>query len=186
MGRGARRDRDRHRVDRREGRARARPRLRHPIVYTRRISSPRSSASPAAPSCPVVYDSVGKRHVPASLDCLAARADGQLRQSSGPVEPFAPGLLAQKGSLFLTRPTLFTTSPTRAELEQRPRELFDIVAGQGEDRDQAALRRSPTPPKRTARSRRANHRLDDPDRLTPRPPSLLARAAAKAPRLFST
>ena len=43
-------------------------------------------------------------------------------------DPFAPGLLAQKGSLFLTRPTLFHYIATRAELERAASELFDMVA----------------------------------------------------------
>jgi NADPH:quinone reductase len=47
--------------------------------------------------------------------------------ASGAVDPFAPALLAQKGSLFLTRPTLFHYIGSRRELEQSAGELFDIV-----------------------------------------------------------
>ena len=47
--------------------------------------------------------------------------------ASGPVDPFPPGILAQKGSLFLTRPTLFNYIADRAELETAARELFDVV-----------------------------------------------------------
>jgi NADPH2:quinone reductase len=47
--------------------------------------------------------------------------------SSGPVPPFDPGLLAQKGSLFLPRPTLFDYIGTRQELEQSASDLFEIV-----------------------------------------------------------
>ena len=47
--------------------------------------------------------------------------------ASGPPDPIAPGLLAQKGSLFLTRPTLFSYIATREELEQSAAELFDMV-----------------------------------------------------------
>jgi NADPH2:quinone reductase len=48
--------------------------------------------------------------------------------SSGPVEPFSPLLLSQKGSLFLTRPTLSNYIGTRAELDAAARELFDMVS----------------------------------------------------------
>jgi NADPH2:quinone reductase len=48
--------------------------------------------------------------------------------ASGPVEPFSPLLLSQKGSLFLTRPTLFSYIATREELETAASELFDVVA----------------------------------------------------------
>ncbi len=77
---------------------------------------------------PVVYDSVGKDTFLRSLDCLQKR--GLLvsfGQSSGPIEPFAPGLLAQKGSLFLTRPTLFDYIARRDDLEQSAAELFEAV-----------------------------------------------------------
>ena len=49
--------------------------------------------------------------------------------SSGPVDPFPPGLLAQKGSLFLTRPTLYHYIATRPELEHAAGELFELVTG---------------------------------------------------------
>jgi NADPH2:quinone reductase len=52
-------------------------------------------------------------------------------QSSGPVEPFSTGLLQQKGSLFLTRPTLFHYIASRPELEASAAELFDIVGSGG-------------------------------------------------------
>ena len=78
---------------------------------------------------PVVYDSVGKDTFAASLDCLRPR--GLLvtfGQSSGPVPPFDPRVLSQKGSLFLTRPTLGDYVRARAELEATARELFEIIA----------------------------------------------------------
>src|SRR5207253_10853323 len=77
---------------------------------------------------PVVYDSVGRDTFLKSLDCLAPR--GLLvsfGNASGPVDPFPPGLLAQKGSLFLTRPTLFSYIAARTELETAARELFEMV-----------------------------------------------------------
>jgi NADPH2:quinone reductase len=48
--------------------------------------------------------------------------------SSGPVDPFPPALLAQKGSLFLTRPTMYDYMSTRGELEQATAELFEVIA----------------------------------------------------------
>jgi NADPH2:quinone reductase len=80
----------------------------------------------------VVYDSVGKDTFLKSLNCLAPR--GMLAlfgQSSGPVASFDPALLAQKGSLFLTRPSLAQYAATREELLWRAGELFDwIKAGE--------------------------------------------------------
>ena len=78
---------------------------------------------------PVVYDSVGRDTFAKSLDCLARR--GLLisfGQASGPVESFSPAMLVQKGSLFLTRPSLFDYVATRAELEQSAAALFEVVA----------------------------------------------------------
>ena len=76
----------------------------------------------------VVYDSIGKDTFHASLDCLRPR--GLLvtfGQSSGPIGPIDPRLLAQKGSLFLTRPTLADYA-RGIELHARARELFEAVA----------------------------------------------------------
>lgn len=79
--------------------------------------------------CDVVYDSVGKDTFPGSLDCLHPRGMWVLfGQSSGPVAPFDVGILAQKGSLFATRPTLFTYVASREDLELSSRRLFDVVA----------------------------------------------------------
>lgn len=78
--------------------------------------------------CDVVYDSVGKDTFPASLDCL--RPLGMFvsfGQSSGPVPPFSINLLAQKGSLFATRPSLFDYIAAREELEAAAEELFGVV-----------------------------------------------------------
>jgi NADPH2:quinone reductase len=77
----------------------------------------------------VVYDSVGKTTVEKSLNSLAPRGLLALfGQSSGPVGPFDPQILAQKGSLFLTRPTLVNYIATTEELRQRSSELFNWVA----------------------------------------------------------
>lgn len=78
--------------------------------------------------CDVVYDSVGKDTFAASLDCI--RPLGMLvsfGQASGPIPPFAIGTLAQKGSLFLTRPTLFTYIAERADLEAAAEALFEVI-----------------------------------------------------------
>jgi NADPH2:quinone reductase len=75
-----------------------------------------------------VYDSVGKNTFEGSLDCL--RPLGLMvsfGNASGPVPPFEPRLLTQKGSLYLTRPTLVTYTASRADLEATARDLFDVV-----------------------------------------------------------
>lgn len=77
----------------------------------------------------VVYDSVGRDTFDGSLDCL--RPLGMLvcfGQSSGPVPPFDLGILARKGSLFLSRPTLVTYVAAREALVNASSELFDLVA----------------------------------------------------------
>ncbi|RWE80967.1 MAG: quinone oxidoreductase [Mesorhizobium sp.] len=78
--------------------------------------------------CDVVYDSVGADTFPASLDCL--RPLGMFvsfGSSSGPVPPFPISLLAQKGSLFATRPTLFVYNAKREDLVRSAEALFDVV-----------------------------------------------------------
>jgi NADPH:quinone reductase len=79
----------------------------------------------------VVYDSVGRTTFLPGLDCLVPRGMMVLcGQSSGSVEPLDPQLLNQKGSLFLTRPTLAHYTRTRGELLQRAGEVFgDVGAG---------------------------------------------------------
>jgi NADPH:quinone reductase len=77
----------------------------------------------------VVYDSVGQTTYLKSLDSLAPRGLLALfGQSSGPVPPFDPALLAQKGSLFLTRPSLAQYSATRDELLWRAEDVLGWVA----------------------------------------------------------
>ncbi len=77
---------------------------------------------------PVVYDSVGKDTFTASLDCLRPRGlMVSFGQSSGAIPPFSPGVLATKGSLFLTRPSLVTYTGTREELVATANQLFDVV-----------------------------------------------------------
>jgi len=100
----------------------------HPILYTKQDFVERVRELTGGKGVPVVYDSVGKDTFLRSFDCLAPRGlMVSFGQSSGNVEPFAPGILAQKGSLFLTRPTLFNYIADRRELEQSASALFDMV-----------------------------------------------------------
>ena len=100
----------------------------HPIVYTKQDFAAEVLRITGGEKLPVVYDSVGRDTFGKSLDCLRPRAlMVSFGNASGPVEPFAPALLAQKGSLFLTRPTLFHYIASRRELEQSASELFEVV-----------------------------------------------------------
>jgi NADPH2:quinone reductase len=77
----------------------------------------------------VVYDSVGKDTFMGSLDCLRPRGlMVTYGNASGPVPPMAPLELSKRGSLFLTRPTLFHYIPTRTLLVRAASEMFDLVA----------------------------------------------------------
>ena len=79
--------------------------------------------------CDVVYDGVGKATFPGSLDCLSPFGMFvSYGSASGAIDAFNIGLLAQKGSLFATRPTLFTYIAKRADLDKMARELFKAVA----------------------------------------------------------
>jgi NADPH2:quinone reductase len=76
----------------------------------------------------VVYDGVGKDTYPGSLDCLRPLGLWALfGQASGPVPPVDLTILAQKGSLFATRPILFTYIAEREKLEEAARELFGVI-----------------------------------------------------------
>ncbi|OBQ75322.1 quinone oxidoreductase family protein [Mesorhizobium erdmanii] len=78
--------------------------------------------------CDVVYDSVGNDTFPASLDCLKPLGMFvSFGQSSGPIPPFSMSLLAQKGSLFATRPTLFVYNAKREDLDASAAALFEVV-----------------------------------------------------------
>ena len=100
----------------------------HPIVYTEENVVERVKEITGDKGVPVVYDSVGKDTFRASIDCLQPRGlMVSFGNASGAVEAFAPGVLAAKGSLFLTRPTLASYTATRAELEETTAELFDVM-----------------------------------------------------------
>jgi len=77
----------------------------------------------------VVYDSVGKDTWDKSLDCLQPFGlMASFGNASGPVPPFAPGILGPKGSLYVTRQTLFTHLATRESTQAMADELFEVVA----------------------------------------------------------
>jgi NADPH2:quinone reductase len=77
---------------------------------------------------PVVYDSIGKDTFLAGLDCLQPRGIMvTYGNASGPVEPFAPGILAAKGSLFVTRPTLNAYTSTPKDLQESADDLFAVL-----------------------------------------------------------
>ena len=100
----------------------------HPIVYTRDDFAAEVARITGGAKLPVVYDSIGRETFLKSLDCLAPRGlMVTFGNASGPVAAVEPGLLAQKGSLFLTRPTLFSYIATRPELETAAGELFAMV-----------------------------------------------------------
>ncbi|UGY28401.1 quinone oxidoreductase [Bradyrhizobium septentrionale] len=101
---------------------------KHAIVYTREDFVARVKELTADHLVPVVYDSVGKDTFLRSLDCLAPLGIAVLfGQSSGAVDPLNLGLLAQKGSLYVTRPTLNTYGAKRENLVAMANELFEVV-----------------------------------------------------------
>jgi len=100
----------------------------HVIVYTRQDFVAEVDRITSGAKLPVVYDSVGHDTFLKSLDCLRPRGlMVNFGNASGPADPISPNLLAQKGSLFLTRPTLFHYIATRNELEQSASDLFEMV-----------------------------------------------------------
>jgi NADPH:quinone reductase len=100
----------------------------HAIVYSREDFPARVLEITGGRKLPVVYDSVGKETFMKSLDCLAPLGlMVSFGNSSGPVENFGLGVLASKGSLYLTRPTLNTYGAQRENLEAMANDLFDVV-----------------------------------------------------------
>jgi NADPH:quinone reductase len=100
----------------------------HPILYRREDFVARVNELTQGRKLPVVYDSVGKDTFYKSLDCLAPLGlMASFGQSSGAIGPVDIGILAAKGSLFLTRPTLNTYVARREDLLTAARELFDVV-----------------------------------------------------------
>jgi NADPH:quinone reductase len=100
----------------------------HPIIYTKEDFVERVKEITKGEKVPVVYDSIGKDTWPKSLDCL--RPFGLLvsfGQASGPIGPVDLGILAGKGSLYVTRPTLNTYAAKRSDMLAMARDLFDTV-----------------------------------------------------------
>ena len=101
---------------------------KHVVVMSREKLSERVKAITKGKGVPVVYDGIGKDTFMESLDCLAPRGlMASFGNASGAVAPVNIGILAQKGSLFLTRPTLVTYTATREDLLTAARELFAVV-----------------------------------------------------------
>ena len=101
----------------------------YPIIYTRENFVERVREITDGKGVPVVYDSVGRTTFLGSLDCLAPR--GLLvafGQSSGPVAAIELGLLAAKGSLYLTRPSLMDYNAARSEMVKSANAVFGIVS----------------------------------------------------------
>lgn len=102
--------------------------FRHVINYRTENVPQRVLEITGGEKLPVVYDGVGKDTFEMSLDCLRPRGlMVSFGNASGPVDPLNLQTLANKGSLFLTRPTLFTYSATTEELRQSSEDLFARV-----------------------------------------------------------
>ena len=100
----------------------------HVINYSTEDFAARVAEITKGAKCAAVYDGVGKATFPASLDCLRPfGVFASYGSASGPVEAFNLSILGGKGSLFATRPTLFTFLADRARLETMARELFEVV-----------------------------------------------------------
>jgi NADPH2:quinone reductase len=100
----------------------------HVIDYSKENFVERVKEITGGKGLPVVYDSVGKTTWEGSLDCLRPLGLWVVfGNASGPVPPLNTGILAQKGSLYVTRPTLATYIASRADLEARSKSLFEVV-----------------------------------------------------------
>jgi NADPH2:quinone reductase len=100
----------------------------HVIDYTKEDFAARVKEITGGKGVKVVYDSIGKDTFEKSLECL--RPFGLMAtfgNASGPVPPFAPAMLAAKGSLYLTRQTLFTHLATRESTQKMADQLFEVV-----------------------------------------------------------
>jgi NADPH:quinone reductase len=101
----------------------------HVILYSEEDFVARVKEVTKGELCAVVYDGVGKATFPGSLDCL--RPLGlfvSFGNASGPIEAFNLGILSQKGSLYVTRPTLVTYTAKREDLLATANDLFAVVA----------------------------------------------------------
>lgn len=101
----------------------------HVINYSTENFAERVMEITGGAKCDVVYDSVGKDTFEGSLDCLKPRGMFvSFGQSSGPIPPFNMAILSQKGSLYATRPTIFSYNAKREDLEESAGALFDVVS----------------------------------------------------------
>ena len=101
----------------------------HTIIYTRENFKDRVSEIPGGEGVDVVYDSIGKATFMDSLDCL--KPLGMMvtfGNTTGPIDAFSPGILASKGSLFVTRPSIFTYIAKRDNLIAMAADLFEVVS----------------------------------------------------------
>jgi NADPH2:quinone reductase len=100
----------------------------HTIVYTRENFVERVKQITGGKGVPVVYDGVGKDTFPASLDCLSPRGMFvSFGNASGAIAAFDILLLSQKGSLYVTRPTLATYTASRAAMLAMCEDMFSLV-----------------------------------------------------------
>ncbi|CAG2282846.1 MULTISPECIES: quinone oxidoreductase family protein [Burkholderia] len=100
----------------------------HPIVYTRENFTQRVKAITNGAGVPVVYDSIGKDTYVGSLDSLAPLGYFvSFGNASGPLPPIDSKEFSSRGSLFFTRPTLFSYIAKRADLDAAATELFDVI-----------------------------------------------------------
>ena len=102
---------------------------KHVILYREEDFAKRVKEITKGKLCQVVYDGVGKDTFPASLDCLAPfGVFASFGSASGPIDAFNLALLGQKGSLFATRPTLFTFLADPVRKAKMARDLMKVVA----------------------------------------------------------
>jgi NADPH:quinone reductase len=100
----------------------------HVINYNRENFAERVKEMTNGAKVPVVYDSIGKDTFMGSLDCVAPLGlMVSFGNASGPVPPFALSELASRGSLFVTRPTLFDYMAQRSDLDAMAADLFAMV-----------------------------------------------------------
>jgi NADPH2:quinone reductase len=101
----------------------------HVILYTEQDLAPEVKRLTGGAGVDVVYDAVGQATFMKSLDCLRPRGMMvSFGNASGPMPPVEPLLLSQKGSLFLTRPTLVNYLASREELDWRAGDVFRWIA----------------------------------------------------------
>ncbi len=101
----------------------------HTINYNKENFVERVKEITGGKGVPVVYDSIGKDTFTGSLDCLSPLGMMvSFGSASGPVPPFSLNELASRGSLFITRPTLFSYAAKREDLDKMAAQLFDMVS----------------------------------------------------------